>query len=191
MKENFEHALENVLKFEGGYSNHPLDKGGPTNKGITLKTLQEYYEDYDYGDFDFDGDVDINDIIALDTASEVAPIYKTYYWDKMKLDLMPSGIDFLMFDFGVNSGPKNAVRILQRAINRTLIDDPLTVDGVLGNQTFDCLMSIPVRILVSDLLEERENFYNKLIAQNPSQSVFRNGWFNRLKMVSEEVQEFI
>jgi len=161
MKENFEHALENILKFEGGYSNHPLDKGGPTNEGITLATLQDYYEDYDYGDFDDDGAITVNDIKALDTPEEAAPIYKTYYWDKMMLDLMPGGVDFLMFDFGVNSGPKNATRILQRAINRTNISNPITVDGILGNHTFDCMMSIPVRILVSDMIAERDAFYNK------------------------------
>ncbi len=190
MEENFLSSLRRVLRYEGGYSNHPLDKGGPTNLGITLRTLQNFYEDYEYGDLDGDGDVDVNDIRLLDTLEEAAPVYKRYFWDKMRLDSFPGGPDFLMFDFGVNSGPKNATRILQRAINRC-VDDPVDVDGVLGPMTLERVNGVDSTLLVSAMLKERGIFYNKLINQNPSQEVFRNGWFNRLERVSEEVQGFM
>ncbi len=190
MKENFLPSLTKVLQYEGGYTNHPLDKGGPTNLGITLSTLKQFYDEYDYGDLDGDGDVDINDIKMLNTLELAAPIYKKYYWDKMKLDLFPSGPDFLMFDFGVNSGPRNAIKILQRSLNR-YTNNAIDVDGVLGPQTMNKINNTNPKILVDSMLKERNIFYNKLISLNPSQEVFRKGWFNRLDRVSKEVQEFM
>lgn len=196
MKENFELALEKVLRHEGGFSNHPLDKGGPTNLGITLATLQEFFADYDYGDLDGDGDVDIQDVILLDTLEEAAPIYKRYYWDRMKLDTFPAGIDYLMFDFGVNSGPKNAAKILQRALNKQ--GARLDVDGVLGKGTLSYVYGDSVGMtqeevqqLIANMLQERGGFYVRLVTANPSQKVFLKGWLNRLTRVADEVQEFV
>ncbi len=126
----------------------------------------------------------------LNTLELAAPIYKKYYWDKMKLDLFPSGPDFLMFDFGVNSGPRNAIKILQRSLNR-YTNNAIDVDGVLGPQTMNKINNTNPKILVDSMLKERNIFYNKLISLNPSQEVFRKGWFNRLDRVSKEVQEFM
>ncbi len=190
MVENFELALEKVLKYEGGFSNHKADRGGATNLGITLATLCDFDAQYDYGDLDGDGDVDIDDIRLLDTPEEAAPIYKAYYWDKMKLDDFPAGVDFLMFDFGVNSGPKNATRILQRAINR-YAKNGIEVDGALGPNTLQRVYGLDSGLLVEAMLKERDIFYRKLVAQNPSQEVFLRGWMNRLSSASQEVQEFM
>ena len=189
MEENFDLALEKVLKYEGGFSNHPKDRGGSTNLGITLNTLKDFYAEYDYGDFSEDGQIDLDDLRML-TPELASPIYRKAYWAKMKLDTFPPGVDFLMFDFGVNSGPRNAIRILQKAINR-YTKNPIDTDGALGPQTIERLNGIDPSLIVEAMLKERNIFYNKLIVQNPSQEVFRNGWFNRLDNVSEEVQEFM
>ena len=190
MEENFYQALENILKYEGGYTNHPLDSGGPTNLGITLSTLQRYYNEYGYGDFDGDGEVTVNDIKLLNTYDKVSPIYKAYYWDRLKLDEFPSGVDFLMFDFAVNSGPKNAVRILQRAINR-FTRNKIDVDGLLGPNTMSYVNKINPELLIDGMLKEREIFYNKIISSDPSQEIFRRGWFNRLRLVANDVKGFL
>lgn len=190
MQENFLPSLEKVLKYEGGFTNHPNDKGGPTNLGITLNTLGSFYDNYDYGDFDGDGQITIDDIRQLDTLEEAAPIYKTYYWDKLNLDIFPGHLDFVMFDFAVNSGPKNAVKLLQRAINRYVQND-INVDGSLGPITLDYVERIHPTLLLDGLFKEREIFYVKIIATNPSQEVFRRGWFNRLNALKEDVGEFI
>jgi lysozyme family protein len=187
MQENFRRSLEFVLQYEGGFVNHPFDKGGPTNLGITLQTLKEYYKLYNYGDFNNDGEIDINDIILLNSIDKVEPIYKNFYWDKMKLDNFPSGIDFLMFDFGVNSGPKNATKILQRSLNRI---QTIEVDGILGSQTLKRVNKTPVDILVENMLQERNLFYRKIVSNDPTQQVFLKGWINRLNNVSERVGEF-
>jgi lysozyme family protein len=189
MKENFDISLLNVLKYEGKFVNNPLDKGGPTNLGITLSTLKSFFEDYDYGDLDGDGDVDIDDIKQLDTQEETSPVYKKYYWDRLKLDYIPSGIDFLLFDFGVNSGPKNAVKILQKSLNNQGCN--LEVDGVLGNNTISNISLADKNLLIKDMLDERKFFYLGIVENNPKQGVFLKGWLNRLKQISIDVLEVV
>lgn len=189
MKKNFDAALEEVLRYEGGFTNHPLDKGGPTNLGITLGNLKDFHDEYDYGDLDGDGDIDIQDIILMDTKEEAAPIYKKYYWDRMSLDSYPARIDFLMFDFGVNSGPRNAGKILQRALNRQA-DEVLLVDGAVGPKTLMYLDLANLDTLIADMLMERDRFYRQIVENNPSQAAFLKGWLNRLSNVAGEVREF-
>ena len=189
MKENFEKSLGFILKYEGGFSNQEFDKGSATNMGITLKTLQNFDKQFDYGDFDHDGDVDIDDIRLLDTPEEAAPIYKKYFWDAMKLDDYPSRIDFILFDFGVNSGPKNAVKLLQRALNK-LQGYSLMIDGIAGPKTKEIVKKVDVGLLIRGLLNERDIFYRKIVAVNPSQEIFLKGWLNRVSQLAVDVRTF-
>ncbi len=183
MKENFEKALKKVLVYEGGFSNHPSDKGGATNKGITIGTLKEFNKEFDYGDFDQDGDIDVDDVKLMDTHEEVAPIYKKYFWDVLHLDTYPSKIDFLMFDFAVNSGPRNAAKILQRSLK---VKD----DGSIGPVTMGSLTKADPLSLSEIMLSERKTFYDKLVARQPDQLIFYNGWMNRVKQLRKDVLEF-
>jgi lysozyme family protein len=186
MKENFEKALRFVLESEGGFVNRIEDKGGPTNLGITLKTLQQAYKDFDYGDFNDDGIVDIEDIKSLDE-SKAAVIYKRYFWDVIKGDELPSKVDYVTFDSAVNHGPRNAGKFLQKAINRQ--KDSLVVDGIIGNMTLLALQNVGIESLVLDILRERDIFYRKIVAQDPSQEIFLKGWLNRLARVAVNVKE--
>ena len=189
MKENFEKALLNILRYEGKFSNVKSDRGGATNQGITLKTLRQYHRETGWGDFDLDGDVDIDDIRLLDTPEKAAPIYKKYFWDMMKLDDYPSRIDFLLFDFGVNSGPTNAFKILQRALNK-LGQSVGAIDGIVGRKTREALIKADKGLLIKQLLNERDIFYRKIVAVNPDQEVFLKGWLNRIANLAVDVRSF-
>ena len=189
MKENFLKSLALILKYEGGFSSHPFDPGGATNQGITLRTLQKFNEQYDYGDFDHNGDIDVDDIHLLDTPEKVAPIYKKYFWDMMKLDDFPNQIDFILFDFGVNSGPKNAFEILQRALNK-MGQSVGAIDGVVGRKTKKALEKADKELLIRYLLNERDIFYRKIVAANPSQEIFLKGWLNRIASLAVDVRSF-
>ena len=191
MKENFDKCLTLLLspKYEGKFSNRKADRGGPTNQGITLKTLQKFYAEYDYGDMDADGDIDIDDIIALDTPKEAAPIYKKWFWDALNLDNYPSGIDFLMFDFAVNSGPFNAKKILQLSLNK--LRCRLDVDGIIGKKTINALQSTDRELLIKAMLNERDIFYRKIVANDLSQEMFLKGWLNRIAQLAVDVRRFI
>ena len=114
MKNNFEHCLKVTLVWEGGYVNHPDDPGGMTNLGVTAAVYGAYT-----------GKPVTEAIMRAITVEDVEPIYKELYWDKVRGDDLPAGIDLCVFDFGINSGPSRAIRYLQRLVG-------VEQDGVLG-----------------------------------------------------------
>jgi lysozyme family protein len=100
MKENFDICLTMLLKHEGGYVNHPKDPGGETNLGVTRAVYEQHL-----GRQVMEGEM------KTLTVSDVAPIYKKMYWDKLKGDMLPSGLDWALFDWGVNSGTGRAAKV--------------------------------------------------------------------------------
>ena len=98
MQKNYQKCLETILHHEGGYVNHPKDPGGETNLGVTKRVYEEW-----------GGKKDMKDLLVED----VAPIYKKNYWDRMKCDQLPSGLDLCVFDFGVNAGTGRSAKMLQ------------------------------------------------------------------------------
>jgi lysozyme family protein len=188
LKENFLPSLQFVLASEGGYSDHPSDRGGPTNQGITMATLKDYHARYGYGDFDHDGDIDTADILMLDTPDEAAPVYKREFWDRVHGDDLPSGLDYLIFDSAVNHGSINAGKFLQRALNRTARTKVL-VDGYIGPRTLEAVPSLNTGTLIADVIRERDIFYRKIVACDASQECFFKGWMNRLKAVAGNVNQ--
>ena len=99
MQSNFARALANVLVHEGGFVNHPKDPGGATNKGITIATFRKWVKR--------DGTID--DLKNI-SAADVAKVYRKHYWDKVRGDDLPSGVDYAVFDYAVNSGPGRAAK---------------------------------------------------------------------------------
>lgn len=121
MEGNFENCLKITLPFEGGYVNHPKDPGGPTNKGITQRTLSAY----------LGRPASVNDVKNISDQT-VKAIYKNQYWDKVWADRLPKGVDLAVFDYAVNSGVSRAVKDLQRTIG-------CRADGVMGLLTIEKL----------------------------------------------------
>ena len=113
MQANYDKCLETILHHEGGYVNHPKDPGGETNLGVTKRVYLEH-----------GGTKDMKDLLVED----VAPIYKKGYWDKMKGDELPNGLDLCVFDFGVNAGPGRSAKFLQTMIGTV-------ADGGIGPNT--------------------------------------------------------
>ena len=105
MKENFYESLDVVLKHEGGYVDHPEDPGGRTNMGITQAVYEKYL-----------GRTVTEEEMKDMKIGDVRIIYKESYWDKIKGDDLPSGIDFCVFDWAVNSGVSRASRALQKIV---------------------------------------------------------------------------
>jgi lysozyme family protein len=93
MRKNFERALDVTLVYEGGYSNDPRDPGGPTNMGVTQKTLAAWRGE----------PVSAADVKAL-TLDEARKIYKAQYWDRVRADRLPTGVDFAVFDYAQIEG---------------------------------------------------------------------------------------
>lgn len=119
MKDNFDKAFTETLKHEGGFVNHPKDPGGMTNLGVTRRVWEDYVEH----------PVSEAEMRAL-TPSAVEPLYRRNYWDAVRGDALPSGVDFAMYDFAVNSGPSRAIRYAQKVAGAKQ-------DGVIGPQTIE------------------------------------------------------
>ena len=158
MKENFDEALKAILKHEGGFVNHPKDPGGMTNLGVTKKVWEEWVGH----------PVDEKAMRNL-TPEVVGPMYKKKYWDVVKGDEMPDGLDYLMFDFAINAGPGRAIKVMQKAIGTT-------PDGAIGPKTMQSLKDANQSELVAKFSAEKEAFYRSL----PTFATFGKGWLRRV-----------
>lgn len=163
MKQNFDAALTAVLKHEGGFVNHPKDPGGATNKGITIGTLKRLGIDVDG-----DGDSDIVDLKAL-RHEHVARVYRLFYWDAVKADLLPSGVDYTAFDFAVNSGPSRAAKHLQAALG-------VEQDGDIGPGTIAAMAKADPAKVIDAIYASRMRFLRGL----KTWPTFGKGWTRRV-----------
>lgn len=163
--------IADVLKREGGYINHPRDKGGPTNYGITQETLSNYLGRH----------CTIADIKAL-SKKTAADIYEHHYFIKSGIEQLPTEIQPLLFDMAVNHGNHNAIKMLQRELREYGYDAVGKVDGVIGNLTIGATQAA-IKLLgkrfINALVTRRINFYRNIVDNHPEQVVFLNGWINR------------
>lgn len=161
---NYQRALSLVLQSEGGYVNNPKDPGGPTNLGVTLATLRAYRGRA----------VNVNDVKAL-TRTEAGEVYRANYWNKVKGDNLPSGVDYAAFDLAVNSGPGTAAKFLQRCLR-------VTDDGNIGPLTLNAASTASARDLVNALCDRRMAYLQSL----GSYGEFGKGWKARVASVRKE-----
>ena len=163
----FERCLDEVLKHEGGYVDHARDPGGATNLGVTLGTAKAHGLD-----MDGDGDVDKIDVRNL-KPRDVRPVYRKSYWLAASCDVLPAGVDLIVFDLAVNSGVGRAAKFLQECVG-------VTADGKIGPMTLAAARRLPPAELVLRLRNRRERFYRAL----PTFDTFGKGWLRRLDAVS-------
>ena len=169
MQSNYEKCLETILHHEGGYVNHPKDPGGETNLGVTKRVYE-----------DFGGTKDMKDL----TVDDVSPIYKKEYWDRVKGDELPSGLDLCVFDFGVNAGTGRAAKYLQSMIGTT-------PDGGIGPNTLKALglyvEDMGVEATITEYQSRRQDYYEGL----EHFSTFGKGWTRRVRETTELAMEMI
>ncbi|MCH8520818.1 glycosyl hydrolase 108 family protein [Glycocaulis sp.] len=158
MASRFANALDHVLRWEGGYVDHPDDPGGATNFGITLATLQGWRGRA----------VTKADVKAL-TKAEAGEIYKARYWDQCRCDELPEGVDAIVFDAAVNHGAGRAARLLQEALG-------VGVDEIIGPITMGAAKAADPRELVCEIGARRMVLYGNLAHFR----TFGLGWSRRL-----------
>jgi lysozyme family protein len=167
MRENLDNALKWVLAHEGGYVNHPKDPGGATNMGVTQRVYDGYRARRGLH----------KQSVRAITADEVAEIYKRQYWDAVKADDLPAGVDYAVFDYAVNSGPGRAVKDLQREVGAT-------VDGVMGFRTLAAVQQQDPFDLIERLCNRRMRFLRGL----RHWGTFGRGWTARVMGVKDGAQ---
>jgi lysozyme family protein len=155
-------ALARLLAHEGGYTNHPSDPGGPTNFGITIHDYRKYAKP----------DATAADVRAM-KVEEAKRIYRAKYWDAQRCDELPAGVDYAVFDYGVNSGIGRSCRVLRRVL--PLADNSSSVtDAVIA-----AARAADAKALVVAICDERLRFLQGL----RTWSVFGKGWGRRVAEV--------
>jgi len=169
MKENFDKCLEMLLSHEGGFVNHPEDPGGITNLGVTKKVYDEWT-----------GRESTEQEMRDLTPDDVAPIYKKNYWDRVKGDSLPSGLDWACFDWCVNSGSGRPAKAVQRAVGAT-------ADGAIGPATLGLIMEKDPKFIIEYVHDVRQDFYKSL----KTFETFGRGWTRRNKETLHQALEML
>ncbi len=169
MKQNFDKCLEMLLAHEGGFVNHPDDPGGITNLGVTKKVYDEWV-----------GRESTEQEMRDLTPEDVGPIYKKNYWDRVKGDLLPSGVDWCAFDWAVNSGKSRPSKAIQRAVGATQ-------DGAIGPATIGLIMEKDPKEIINYVYGVRQDFYKGL----KTFETFGRGWTRRNKETLHQALEMV
>lgn len=172
---NIADKIDRLIAKEGGYTNHPNDRGGPTIWGITEQVARA---------FGYRGDMrEMARSVAVD-------IYTKRYWTQPRLDeiaVLSDAIAEELLDTGVNMGSATAGKFLQRALNvlnrgGTAYPD-LTVDGGIGKVTAEALRvflesrgAAGETVLLRMLNAQQSVRYMEIAESNPTQEVFVFGW---------------
>jgi len=165
---NFAAALPYLIQNEGGYSNQPGDKGGETMYGITVSTARKY------------GYTGPMASLPLNVASA---IFQEWYWNPLYLDSVSSqSVATKLLDMSANFGPGTAAKLAQSAVN-TLVDPPVDIDGGIGTDTLDSLNTADERDLLAALVQACVDRYQQIVAEDPSQEKWYQGWMNRASKI--------
>lgn len=178
MSKTIDQLLDALVAREGGYVNHPADRGGPTKYGITEQVARAHGYQAAMRD------------LPLDRAKE---IYKTIYWQRPGFEDVARRMPALaeeLFDTGVNMGPKKAAIFLQRALNvlnRRASDYPdIDADGDIGPMTLHAIDQLKAKrgalaekalLQATDALQGAR--YIEIAEANPSQEAFAFGWITQ------------
>ena len=169
MKNNFDKCLEMLLHHEGGYVNNVHDKGGMTNLGVTKRVYDKWI-----------GRESTEQEMRDLTPDDVAPIYKKNYWDRVKGDSLPSGLDWACFDWAVNSGSGRPAKAVQRAVGATQ-------DGAIGNQTLGLIAEKDPKFIIDYVYTVRQAFYESL----DDYKHFGRGWSRRNTETLHQAMEMV
>jgi lysozyme family protein len=163
--------IDDVIRREGGFVDHPADRGGPTKFGITRATLSHA----------LGRAATAADVAAL-TPEQARQIYRHDYYHGPRIDQLPARIQPLIFDAAANHGPGRAIAFVQQVCNLAGFGQ-LIVDGVCGPKTIRAAHDAAWAMkdwLLAALVEERRCFYQAIVERDPGQAVFLDGWLARL-----------
>lgn len=161
-----------ILSWEGGFSNHPNDTGGATNKGVTIATWKA--QGYDK---DGDGDIDVADIKLITEEDAVKVVMKPHFWDRWKADQIRSqSVANIVVDWVWGSG-KHGITEVQKLLG-------VTADGIVGAKTLAALNAQDPKLLFARIKQARVAFLQRIVKRRPSQNVFLKGWLRRLNAIN-------
>lgn len=157
--DRFAACLAFVLAREGGWSNDPRDPGGATMKGVTLATFRGFFHEEE---------ASAEELRAI-TDAQLATLYAVGFWQPLRCQDLPAGLDLLVMDHGVNAGVRRSAVLLQQAVG-------VAADGWIGPATLAAVGKRPVLALITDLAQRQEAYYRGL----KTFPTFGRGWLSRL-----------
>jgi lysozyme family protein len=177
MQSNWKQAFEQMLASEGGFTDDERDPGnklpdgrkGSTMLGVTQFNWEQHI-----------GHQVTHDQMRKLTPADVEPLYKKKYWDAVRADELPSGIDYLVFDMGVNAGPGRSIKLLQSAVG-------VPADGGLGPITMKAVLAADPVELIDKFSAEKEAFYRSL----NTFETYGKGWLNRIAAVKVKANSML
>lgn len=170
MQGNFKECLELVLKSEGGWTGEnglKGDPGGETNLGVTKRVWEEWVGH------------PVESLKKL-TKEDVAPLYEQKYWRPCYGEVLPRGLDFLCFSFGVNAGCGRSVKLLQQSIG-------VVSDGIIGPRVMQKLRESNIADVIKGFSESRREYYKSL----KTFATFGRGWILRTDREEQEALNMI
>jgi lysozyme family protein len=142
---NYDESLRRLLVHEGGYSNDPSDPGGPTNFGITIFDYRKYVKP----------DATAADVKAMQV-DEAKRIYRSKYWDACTCDDLPAGVDYAVFDYGVNSGIGRSGKVLRACLKLS------DASGAVDDTVVAAARHADAKALIVAICAERLRFLQSL-----------------------------
>jgi hypothetical protein len=161
--------IDEILGREGGFVDHPNDRGGATNFGITQRALAASRGK----------DVSVDDVRNM-AISEAKQIYSTRYFTRPKIDKLPELVQPVVFDMSINHGPGTAIKLFQEVLNKS--GKTCSVDGGVGDETITCAQAAADALgnaLINSVVDRRIALYQAIVAGDESQRVFLRGWLRR------------
>jgi lysozyme family protein len=157
-----------ILRWEGGFVNDPTDKGGETNKGVTIATWRRVGYDKDG-----DGDIDVDDLKLLTADDVLHRVLKPHYWDRWKADQIKSqSVANTLVDWVWGSGAYG-IKLPQKLLG-------VKIDGIVGSKTLAAVNARDPRELFDAIKAEREAYLYRIVERDKTQRRFLQGWLNRL-----------
>lgn len=161
---SFEACYPLMMRWELGYADHPRDPGGKTQDGVTERVFHAWLRQQGRA---------VRDVRTI-TSDEKKAIYRAQYWDAVRGDDLPPGVNLAVFDFAVNSGPSRAIRHLQAALG-------VKQDGVIGAVTLQAVWEAYERDedgeVIARIMASRDAFLRGLSTFD----AFGRGWTNRTR----------
>jgi lysozyme family protein len=166
---SFKECLDLVLKSEGGWTGAnglTGDPGGETNLGVTKRVWEEWVG---------------HPVTTLKnlTKEEIAPLYELKYWRPCYGEVLPRGLNFIVFSMGVNAGPGRSVKLLQQSIG-------CVPDGVIGPKTRELICASNSATLINKFSETRREYYRSL-----RKPMFEKGWLSRCDREEQEALNMV
>lgn len=177
---NFDDCFKKLVVHEGGFTDDPRDPGnkrgdghgnqGSTNHGVTAKAWADYT-----------GKPAPIELMKALTIEDVKQMYRDMYWDAVRADDLPSGLDWSAFDWCVNSGPRPVSKAIQRCVGAT-------ADGAIGPKTLATVVEHgDPRKIIHYVFEVRQRYYESL----KTFEIYGKGWTRRNKETLEQAEKML